>query len=252
VRANTLRNTFLAQSDYSFSRSLGFRADYSYYVSRFGSVSLNSVGDLPVTFFNVTMHTVGTGPTYTFTDGSRLFARYNYTSAESSGGGSTTPFAAHTFQPEYVTELLPGYTLTIGAGGTLVEQAGNRTFFSGKIGLGTRVDRPTHLGVSVSRQVAPGTFLTGSALISNVAQVSLSHSFSRVVRLTVLGNYAYNESTPVDSFKFTSYTASARLEYKVTRSSAVTLSQEFSRYSYTGVTPFDRYATILGLTTSWK
>ena len=164
----------------------------------------------------------------------------------------TIPFSAHTLAPEYVSRILPGWLITVSGGATVVEQAGNRTFFSGKLALAPNHDRPTQVRVSVSRQVAPAFFGAGGALISNIAQLSVSHRFSKVLLLTVSGNYAYNVSAPVDSFTFESLTGSALLEYKLTRSTTLGLSQEYNRYSYTGIAPFDRYATILTLRTEWK
>jgi len=89
-------------------------------------------------------------------------------------------------------------------------------------------------------------------LISNVAQLYLSYGFSRVVRLTVTGNYAYNETAPVKTFTIKTIAGSALLDYNLTPSTRVSLSQEYTRFNYTGISPFDRYATMLTLTTEWN
>ena len=83
-------------------------------------------------------------------------------------------------------------------------------------------------------------------MISNVVQLYVVHKFTRLLHLTVSGNYAQNESTAVD-FKFDTLIASARLDYQLTRSTQISLSQEYDHFSYTGVSPFDRYATTLML-----
>ena len=88
-------------------------------------------------------------------------------------------------------------------------------------------------------------------MISNVVQLYVVHKLSRLLNLTVSGNYAQNESTAVD-FKFDTLIASAKLEYKLTRSTQISLTQEYNHFSYTGTSPFDRYATTLMLTTLWK
>jgi hypothetical protein len=85
-----------------------------------------------------------------------------------------------------------------------------------------------------------------------VAQLSVSQRFSKVLQLTVNGNYAYNKSAPVNVISYESIQASAVLEYKITRSVNLSLSQEYNKYSYTGVTPFDRHATMLTIYVEWK
>jgi hypothetical protein len=256
VRANTYRNTLSAVGTYAFTRAFGVRSDYTFSIYRFGSFVVTPAPNVPVAFFDTTSHTIAAGPTYTFGGGDTLYMRYSYTTVDSKGEanvqGSSFSYVAHTFQPEYVTRVFAGYTLTMSGGGTLIEQEGSRVFFSGKLALATEVDRRTQVQMSVSRRAAPAFFGTGGALISNLAQLSLSHRFSKLLRLTVFGNYGYNETTPVKDFTFTSYTASARLDYKLTRSTVLSLSQEYNRFSYTGIDPFDRYVTMLMLATEWK
>jgi hypothetical protein len=183
--------------------------------------------------------------------------RYGYTTVHSSGEGDfqgvNVNFASHTFQPEYVTRRLPGYTVTASAGATVVEQGGgSQAFFSGRLALATEYDRRTQVQMSVSRRAAPAFVGSGGALISSLAQLNLSHRLSKLLRLTATGGYAYNETTPVKVFTFTSYTASAMLEYKLTKSAVLSLSQEYYRFSYTGILPFERHVTMLMLTTEWK
>jgi hypothetical protein len=128
----------------------------------------------------------------------------------------------------------------------------SRTFFSGGLALATNYDRPTRVQVSVSRKVAPAFFGTGGAIISNVAALSVTQRFSKVLRLTASGYYAKGESAPVNVYAYESFQASAVLEYKVTRSVNLSLSQEYNKWTYTGVAPFDRYATMLNLSVQWK
>ncbi len=250
VRANTFKNVLTVGSHYSVSRSVGLRADYYHSLYRAGRLSLLSA--VPVVFFDTTVHTVTTGPTFKFGGRDTLFLPYSYSAGETASSVTTINYAVHTLQPEYVSGFFPGYTLTVSAGATMVEQAGNRAFFSGRLSLFTNYDRRTVVGMSLSRRAAPAFFGIGGAIISNAAQLSFSHGLSRVLRLIVLGNYAYNESTPVDVFTFTSITGSARLEYKMTRSTQLALSQEYNRFSYTGIPTFDRYATMLMLSTAWN
>jgi len=133
-----------------------------------------------------------------------------------------------------------------------VEQTDNRTFFSGSFSLTNEFDRQTQVSIDVSRRTAPAIFGTGRALISNVTQLSVSHNFSRVARLTVRGHYAYNESTSVQNFTFEGINGSAVLGYNLTRDTKLSLSQEYSHFTITGITPFDRLVMMLAVSIEWK
>jgi hypothetical protein len=255
-RSNTFTNVFSAHSDYAFSRSMGFRTDYQFAIQRV--YSLFATAESPggqLNPINNVGHTVAAGPTITFDDGDTLFLKYGYQTVNFTGS-SIPPFSytAHSIEPEYVSKTLRGYTVTVSAGATLVEQSGSRTFFSGKFAVRNELDRQTQVTFSVSRQAAPLIVGGGGALISNVAQVYLSYAFSRVVRFTVSANYAYNESTPVKSVTIKGATAGASLNYKVTKSSTLSLIQDYNNFDYNIQTPFsyDRYATMLMFTTEWK
>jgi hypothetical protein len=257
-RANTFSNTLSAQAGYSFSRSVGMRANYAYSIYRIGQLYVTAAsagGPAPFTFFDTTIHTASTGPTYTFDGGDTLFVGYTYQKANTTDTEGLNPaikFTSHSIQPEYATNLVRGWTATISGGGTLIEQFGSKTFFSGRFALTNDFDRRTRVSISASRQAAPAFFIGGGAMISNVAQVYVSHAITRVVRLTVSGNYAHNESTPVNIFTIETMGGSAVLEYNVTRSTKLSLSQEYAKYNYTATPAFDRYATTLTLSTEWK
>jgi hypothetical protein len=254
-RANTFSNNLSADGGYSFSRSLGVRTNYTYSIWRIGQLYVTSTAATPFTFFDTTVHNVSVGPTYAFDGGDTLFLRYGYQAANSvptEGLGTVITFTSHTLQPEYVTTIVRGWTATLSGGTTLVEQVGSRAFFSGRFALSNEFDRQTRVSVSVSRQAAPAYFATGSAMISNVAQLYVSHGFSRITRLTVSLNYAHNESTPEKLFTIKTFLGSATLEYNLTRSTTLSFLQEYQKYNYTGVVPYDRYSTMLMLKTVWK
>lgn len=255
VRANTFSNVLRAHSDYSLSRSVDLRGDYSYSIFRVGQLLATGPADLSASFFDNTVHTAAAGPVYRLEGGDTLFFKYAYMTAEStpiSDVGNAIKYSAHSIAPEYMTRAFRGWILTMGAGATMVEQAGNRTFFSGKLALATSLDKALRAQVSITRQVTPAFFGTGGALISNVAQLYVSQRFSKVLQLSVSANYAHNESAPVNSFKFESITGNVALEYKITRTYKVVLSQEYNRFSYTGTATFDRHATMFTLAAEWK
>jgi hypothetical protein len=256
-QANSFSNSLSTDGDYSFSRSVGLRANYTYSIMRFGRIYVTqSTTPVPVTFFDTTIHNAAIGPTYTFYGGDTLFLKFNYMSSEqtiSLGSRPPIKFTSQSIQPEYVTTIVHGLTATISAGATMVEQqAGNRIFASGKFTLTNEFDRQTRVSIAVSRQTAPSFVGTGGAVISNVYQLYGSHDFSELVRLTVSGNYAHNESTKVKTFTIETINASAVLDYNLTRSTKLSLSQQYANFNITGIPTYDMLVTMLAVNIEWK
>ena len=253
-RANTYRNILLAKSDYSLSRSFSLTTNYLNTMFKRGHSNPASDSVDAVAYFNNTLHSVDTGPTYTFDGGDTLFFKYNYSTGESKpeGGGGSTGYTFQTIAPEYVTKAVPGWTLTISAGPTLVKQVGDRVFLSGKLGLATDYDRRTHVEMGVSRQAIPSYYETPSALISNLARFTVRYDVTRLVRLTAGAYYAYNESVPVKTFAFRTAGGAVALNYSLTESTTLSLSQEYNYFERTGVLPYDRIVTMLTLRTEWE
>ena len=257
ARANTWSNSLSTDGDYAFSRSVGLRADYTFSMLRIGRVFATEVTPAgTLSYFDTTAHNVAIGPTYTLDGGDTLFLKYNYLTSDQSSTSSSTSiqFTSQSIQPEYVTKIARDWTARISGGATMVEQAGNRTFFSGSFSLTNEFDRQTQVSIAVSRQAAPGFFGTGGAFITNVAQLYVSYGFSRVAQLTVRGNYAHGESAPVKVATFESITGAAVLDYKLTRDTKLSLSQEYGHFTLTGTTPFsfDQIITMLMVSMEWK
>jgi hypothetical protein len=256
-RANTFNNVLQVKSDYTLYRSFSLSTNYSYSMFRTGAIDATVTSTVPVSYFNNKQHSADIGPTFTFDGGDTLFFKYNYTIGESKpeGPGATTNYVFQTIAPEYVTKaVVPGWTLTISGGATLVEQsAGSRVFMSGGLGLATDYDRRTHVEMSVSRQSVPSYFgQTSAAMITNVARFYVSYSLSRLLRLRAGANYAYGETAPVKTSAYRTVYGSVALEYSLTQSTIMSLSQEYTYYEYTGALPFDRSATMLALKTVWN
>jgi hypothetical protein len=248
-------NVLSAMSDYSLSRSFSLTTNYSLSMFRRGRIDQTVVIGEPVSYFNNTQHSADIGPTYTFDWGDTLFFKYNYTRGETKpeGPGVTNSYVFQTIAPEYVTRAVPGWTLTINGGATLVEQqVGTHVFLSGKLVLATDYDRRTHVEMSVSRQAIPSYYATTSVMESNVARFNVRYGFSRLVRLTAGVNYGYNETVPVKTFAFRSAGGVVALNYSLTQSISLSLSQDYTYYERTGVLPYDRYVTMLTLTTQWN
>ena len=91
-----------------------------------------------------------------------------------------------------------------------------------------------------------------SSLISNLARFNVSYSVTRLVRLTAVANYAYNETIPVKTFAFRTVGGAVALDYSLTQSTTLSLSQEYTYYERTGVLPYDRIVTMLTLKTEWN
>ena len=88
-------------------------------------------------------------------------------------------------------------------------------------------------------------------MISNVAGLYVSHGFSRVVRLTVTGNYAHNESAPVKIMTLEAIQGSAVLDYSLTRSTKLSLSQDYGQFHQSTIPFYDRFVTMLMVSTEW-
>lgn len=233
---------------------MGLRANYTYSILHVGRRFVTAAENTATNFFDTTVHNVAIGPTYTFDGGDTLFLKYNYLSSDQSNTAGTSPsiqFTSQTIQPEYVMHIVRGWTATISGGASMIEQQDNRTFFTGSFSLMNDFDRQTRASIEVSRRTAPLYIGIGGSMISNVALLNVSHSFSRVVRLTASGAYAHNESAQVSSYKIETITGSAVLDYSLTRSTKLSLSQDYSHYSYPGSPAFDKLVTMLAVNTEW-
>jgi hypothetical protein len=254
-RGNTYRNILSANSDYTLSRSFSLTTNYSYSIFRRGRTDTTSEGVDAFMYIDNTQHSVDIGPTYTFDGGDTLFFKYNYSTGESvpEGSGVITGYTFQTIAPVYVTKAVPGWTLTMSGGPTLVEQeAENHVFLSGKLGFATDYDRRTHVAMWVSREARPSYYQTSSSLVGNLARFNVSYSVTPLVRLTAGVNYGYNETVPVKTSAFRTAGGAVALDYRLTQSTKLVLSQEYTYYERTGVLPYDRIATMLTLKTEWK
>jgi hypothetical protein len=235
---------------------MGLRANYTNSILHIGRQYIPPATTSPAfNFFDTMVHSGTIGPTYTLDGGDTLFLKFNYLSSELTNTAGTQPpinFTAQSIQPEYVTKFVRDWTAKISGGATIIEQAGNRTFASGSFSLTNDFDRQTQVAVAVSRQAAPAYVGVGGAFISNVAQLYVRHGFSRVVSLTIGGNYAHNETTPVKSFTIETYNGSADLDYNLTRSTKLSFSQTYSHFNITGIPSYDRIITMLSVSIEWK
>jgi hypothetical protein len=89
-------------------------------------------------------------------------------------------------------------------------------------------------------------------MISNLAQFNVTYGFTRLLRLTAGAYYAYNETAPVKTYASRNVRGSVALDFHLTPSTTLVLSQDYNYYERTGVLPYDRIVTMLTLKYEWK
>ncbi|MGH7233307.1 MAG: outer membrane beta-barrel protein, partial [Nitrospiraceae bacterium] len=127
------------------------------------------------------------------------------------------------------SKVTPGWKARV-SGGVTVLDPGNVVFFSGGLFFSADYGPSTVIRVAVSRRIAPSFFAISGALISTIAEVSLDYRLSKVLTLTGTANYGLNELTPVNLGKFTSFTTSVRLTYRLTRTLYTSLGYEYNDF----------------------
>jgi hypothetical protein len=104
----------------------------------------------------------------------------------------------------------------------------------------------------VERKAIPSFFASSSSTISNLARFNVTYGITRLVQLTAGAYYAYNETVPVKTFASRTVRGSVALDFSLTQSTTLVLSQNYNYYERTGVLPYDRIVTMLTLRTEWN
>jgi hypothetical protein len=253
-RANNFSNTFSTNASYDIYKDLFVTGSYAFSLSRFGSIlALTSTG---ATFFDTNVHTWSVGPGYRLTQAENVslsFQQSLVSQTVSDGTSPETNFNTQELWANYTREVPDYWKVTLRGGVTLIEPA-SRAYGTVWITLTSNPERRTSIQLDLSRKATPSYFLVQGATISNVAQLSVSHKLTR--RLTLLGsaNYAYSETTPDASFKYSTISANAAVRYELTRTMIAGLSygyqdfdNEFPGLSYA----FTRHVVALSLTAHW-
>lgn len=214
-RANTFINTTSVNGSYPVSRDLSLEGGYTFALRRVGQIQGGTVGG--VNFFDTNSHTWFGGPRYQLTRNDSVAAVYrqSFILQSRSEGGRSFSTSLVTLAGDY-TKNFQEWSFTVEGGVTFVEPAG-RTFPAGSLRIKTQPERDTVIDITLSRQARPSFFLQGGATISNLAQIGVSHRLYE--RLTVDGTaaYGYNQLFPNTDQTFKNFTASAGLNYKLTR-----------------------------------
>ena len=254
-RANTFSNSTSVKASYPLARSLAVRGDYSFLTRRFGGIPLGTTGG--VVFFNSTVHTWSAGPEFALTpvDSIALLFRQALLDQDRTTGGSggTRETNVQTISVDY-TRVMPNWRFELVGGAVLIEPA-SEWFPIGSVSISNNPERSTVVRLNLSRRAAPSFFLQPGALISNVAQVVLTHRFSD--RLTLRGNvgYAFNQLVVDTSKTIQNVTAGAGLNYELTRTIAVDLFYTYTHIDNEFITPgFQVSRNLVGfsLTAQWK
>lgn len=253
-RANTFANIAGAQGSYAVTRNLSVRGDYSYSLFRVGTFFVQSSAGGP-TFFDTNIQRWSIGPSLRLTRGDTITLKYQDTHMNQTGAGTQGfSFTTRAVLAEYVMKT-SDWTATLTGGGTLLEQ-GNDMFASGGIVLAWNYDRSTKLQVSGSRDIAPATFGTGGALISNTMSMSIEHRLSKVLSLSGNANYAYSQTAPVKLQTFESYAVAGSLRYFITRQISTSLTYSYSFFGLTSPqsAPFEvpRQFVMFSLDAKWE
>jgi hypothetical protein len=253
-RANTFTNTTSINGSYPVSRDLILEAGYTFALRRVGRFQ---GGDLPgVSFFDTNSHTWFGGPRYRLTRNDSIAAVYrqSYILQSRSEGGRSFSTTLVTLAGNYTKEFQE-WGLDVEGGVTFIEPAG-RSFPSGRVTVTTKPERDTVLRVILSREARPSIFLQGGAIISNLAQVGISHRIYE--RLTLDGSAAYGlgQFFPNTSDStFQNFTGSTALSYKLTRNITGDITYRFTNINREGgglEYQFSRHQVGFFLTAEWK
>jgi len=138
----------------------------------------------------------------------------------------------------------------------MVVHPADKAFPTVTILISNNPERSTNVQLSLTRLAAPSFYLAAGALISNVAQVQVSHRLTRLLTLRGSANYGYNQIIPTEAnTTFKNFSLSAGVNYRVTRTMSLDLFYDHNDFksdtpglSYTVL----RNAVGLALTAEWK
>jgi opacity protein-like surface antigen len=258
-RANTFSNTLNMNGVYPVYRGLGVQGQYAFSLFRVGSIlAATSTG---ATFFDTTMHTWSVGPRFEVSrlDGIALLYQQSLITqslsqtASQSGGAPTDTDTQSVTANWYRTT--PNWNFRIAGGVALIEPA-NKSFPTATITISNSLERTTSVQLYLSRTATPSFYIQAGAAISNVAQLQVSKRLTRDLSVRGSVNFGYNEIVPTESaVKFTSFTLSAGLSYRLTKYMFVDLYYDHNDFSTQS--PGLNYVILrdavgVGLTAQWR
>jgi len=140
-------------------------------------------------------------------------------------------------------------------GGVNVFTTNDNVQFVGSASLLWR-DQNTNVYLSYTRAIAPSFYIVAVPLLSQVVSAAVTHRVTDPFSVSLMGNYAFNESVPDTSLiKFESYSVTPSLIYKLNRYLSAALSFTHSQYVQTASsqqTNFDRNIVLLNFFAQWE
>jgi hypothetical protein len=218
-RANTFSNTLNTDGVLPVFRNLGVQGKYAFSFYRAGS-PINTTASGQARFFDTNLHTWSAGPRLQMTklDGIAFLYEQSLISQKQSQTATGPPIDTST---QSVTanwyRTTPNWNFIVTGGIALIEPAG-KAFPTGTITISNSLERSTTVQLNLSRTPAPSYFVQAGATISNVIQLQLTKRLTKELTVRGSANYGYSEVVPTESnVKFTNFTLSAGLNYRLTK-----------------------------------
>jgi hypothetical protein len=258
-RANTFSNSLNMNGVYPVYRGLGVQGQYGFSLFRVGSIL--AATNTGATFFDTTMHNWSVGPRLEVSrlDGIALLYQQSLITQSLSQTASQTGGAPLDTKTQSVTanwyRTTPNWRFTVAGGVALIEPA-NKSFPTATITISNNVERTTSVQLYLSRTASPSFYLQAGAAISNVAQLQVSKRLTRELSVRGSVNLGYNEIVPTESaVKFTNFTLSAGLNYRLTKYMFVDL--YYDHNDFNTQSPGLNYVILrdavgVGLTVEWR
>lgn len=218
-RATQIRNTTGVQTSYPVSRDLSVEGGYEFGLRSIGRIQGGDVPGATTTpiFFDTMVHTWYGGPRYKLTRNDSIAALYrqSFITQSNSEGGRSFNTNIISLGGGYSKEFQE-WTFTVEGGISFLEPAG-RTFPSGRLEVGTKIDKDTAVRLTLLREGRPSYFLQGGATISNMATAGISHKIYERLILDGTVGYVYNQLFPNTDRTLQNLIATSKLAYKLTR-----------------------------------
>lgn len=224
-RANTFRNTTVAEGSYPLGRILSLQGSVGYSTQRIARVRTETPDTSAVIFFDTDVYTGSVGPHFrlTPTDSVALTVRQSLIrQTRSTGSSGTIEAGTLTLSTDY-DKVMQDWTFSVVGGATYFAPAGE-THPTGSVTLSMTPERETTVHLGFSRLARPSFFIVGGLIISNAGRVHISHRLSERLSLQGGANYSINESISSNSTTTNNLTLSTGLSYNLTRTMIVDLS----------------------------
>jgi hypothetical protein len=259
-RANSRTNMAMATGSYVLTPWISLQGSYTYSIMRFGT-AFNAPSSAQATstasFFNTSYQNYSVGPEFQVTPLDSLSTFYQGSRSHFSQGGSFnssfqtqggTAGWKHTFTPTLTADASAGLTQIETGGNTALTYLANASLeWKHEHGVAT---------IRYSRSIFPSFFIVAVPLLSNVVTASGTYLITGQLSATGSANYARNESTSGQTqLSFDSYSATAMLNYSITRTITAIASFTHSEFmqSFAGRDlTFNRNVVSLSLRGEWN